>query len=69
MQMEQWSYPAAYDEGYFPARDSRYWFPVRETMPAGERDRGWRHRDSGRNGGRVDRRDGYGAVRRGRPGR
>ncbi len=23
----------------FPPRDSRYWFPVRETMPAGERER------------------------------
>jgi phenylacetate-CoA ligase len=39
MQMEQWSYPATYDENYFPPPDSRYWFPVRETMPAGERER------------------------------
>jgi len=39
MQMEQWSYPAAYDESYFPPPDSRCWFPVRETMPAGDRER------------------------------
>jgi phenylacetate-CoA ligase len=39
MQMEQWSYPATYDESYFPSPDSRYWFPVRETMPAGDRER------------------------------
>ena len=39
MQMEQWSYPATYDESYFPSSDSRYWFPVRETMPAGDRER------------------------------
>jgi len=37
--MEFWSFPPAYDESYFPARDSRYWFPRRETMPAGERER------------------------------
>jgi len=37
--MEQWNFPAAYDDSYFPAADSRYWFPVRETMPAGERER------------------------------
>src|SRR5512144_1181986 len=39
MQMEQRSYPAAYDENYRPAHDSRYWFPVRETMPSAERER------------------------------
>ncbi len=39
MSMEQWSFPPRYDEGYFPPRDSRYWFAVRETMPAGERER------------------------------
>jgi phenylacetate-CoA ligase len=39
MPMEQWSFPASYDDSYFPARDGRYWFPVRETMPAGERER------------------------------
>ena len=37
--MEYWSYPAAYDETYFPADTSRYWFPTRETMHAGERER------------------------------
>jgi phenylacetate-CoA ligase len=37
--MESWSFPPAYDENYLPARDSRYWFATRETMPAGERDR------------------------------
>lgn len=39
MQMEQWSFPAAYDDSHFPLHDSRYWFAVRETMPAGERER------------------------------
>ncbi|KAB2884012.1 MAG: phenylacetate--CoA ligase, partial [Pseudorhodoplanes sp.] len=37
--MEAWSFPPAYDETYFPPRDSRYWFPRRETMPAAERER------------------------------
>ena len=37
--MESWSFPPAYDETYFPPRDSRYWFSKRETMPAGERER------------------------------
>ena len=37
--MEQWSYPPRYDEAYLPPADSRYWFPLRETMPAAERDR------------------------------
>ena len=36
--MEFWSFPPAYDENYFPAPESRYWFERRETMPAGERD-------------------------------
>jgi phenylacetate-CoA ligase len=36
--MEQWTFPAAYDDSYLPPRDSRYWFPVRETMPATARD-------------------------------
>lgn len=39
MSMEQWAFPTRYDENYFPEADSRYWFPVRETMPTGERDR------------------------------
>jgi len=37
--MESWSWPARYDEAYRPPEDSRYWFPVRETMDAGARDR------------------------------
>ncbi|UCE32342.1 MAG: phenylacetate--CoA ligase family protein [Burkholderiales bacterium] len=37
--MESWSYPPAYDENYLPPADSRHWFPRRETMPAGERER------------------------------
>ncbi|MEE2716080.1 MAG: AMP-binding protein, partial [SAR324 cluster bacterium] len=37
--MEQWSFPANYDPRYFPEPDSRYWFPTRETLPAGERER------------------------------
>lgn len=36
--MEYWSFPAAYDASYLPPSDSRYWFPKRETMPAGERE-------------------------------
>jgi phenylacetate-CoA ligase len=37
--MESWSFPPAYDNSYFPSPDSRYWFPQRETMPAGEREK------------------------------
>ena len=37
--MESWSFPPVYDESYLPAREERYWFPRRETMPAGERER------------------------------
>ena len=36
--MEDWSFPPAYDEAYLPTRDSRYWFPARETMDAGARE-------------------------------
>ena len=36
--MEDWSFPPAYDDAYMPPADSRYWFPRRETMPAGDRD-------------------------------
>jgi phenylacetate-CoA ligase len=36
--MEQWTFPPRYDADYLPPRQSRYWFPRRETMPAGERD-------------------------------
>ncbi len=37
--MEFWSFPPAYDDGYFPDPESRYWFRRRETMPAAERER------------------------------
>ena len=37
--MEQWSFPPRYDPDYVPGASSRYWFPVRETMPAAERER------------------------------
>ncbi len=37
--MESWSFPPAYDEGYLPPADARHWFPGRETMAPGERDR------------------------------
>ncbi len=37
--MESWSFPPAYDDGYRPAAGSRCWFPVRETMDPGKRDR------------------------------
>ena len=30
--MEEWRFPAAYDQDYLPAPDSPYWFPHRETM-------------------------------------
>ena len=36
--MECWSFPPAYDPEYFPEPGARYWFPRRETMPAGERE-------------------------------
>ena len=39
MDMEEWSFPVAYDEHYLPPADSRYWFPRRETMPPVERER------------------------------
>jgi phenylacetate-CoA ligase len=37
--MECWSFPPAYDPDYFPDRNARYWFPRRETMPPGEREK------------------------------
>jgi phenylacetate-CoA ligase len=37
--MESWSFPPAYDESYLPPLDSRYWFPRRETMPPGDREK------------------------------
>ncbi|HSH41037.1 MAG TPA: AMP-binding protein [Arenicellales bacterium] len=36
--MESWQFPPDYDDDYFPAGSSRYWFPQRETMDPGERD-------------------------------
>ena len=38
MEMENWSFPPRYDNTYRPEPTSRYWFPVRETMPADDRD-------------------------------
>ena len=37
-QMEQWSFPPRFDDGYLPPPQSRYWFPVRETMPPAQRE-------------------------------
>jgi len=37
--MESWSFPPVYDPEYFPERSARYWFPRRETMPPGEREK------------------------------
>jgi phenylacetate-CoA ligase len=37
--MEQWSFPPRFDADYLPPADSRYWFPRRETMPAGDREK------------------------------
>ena len=37
--MEDWSFPTLYDEEYAPKAESRYWFPTRETMAPGDRDR------------------------------
>jgi phenylacetate-CoA ligase len=37
--MEEWSFPPRFDAHYLPPAGSRYWFPVRETMPAAERER------------------------------
>jgi phenylacetate-coenzyme A ligase PaaK-like adenylate-forming protein len=39
MEMESWEFPPRYDATYRPDAASRYWFPVRETMPAADRDR------------------------------
>ena len=36
--MEQWSWPPRYDESYVPAAGQQYWWAVRETMPAEERE-------------------------------
>jgi len=37
--MEAWSFPPRYDDNYSPAADSRYWFPQRETMATGDREK------------------------------
>src|SRR5690348_15729192 len=37
--MESWSWPPKYDESYRPPANSRYWFPVRETMAPGDREK------------------------------
>ncbi len=37
--MECWQFPPRYDASYQPASSSRYWFPVRETMAPGDRER------------------------------
>ena len=37
--MESWSYPPAYDNAYTPPAESRFWFPDRETMDPGLRER------------------------------
>jgi phenylacetate-CoA ligase len=37
--MECWEFPPRYDQSYRPEVSSRYWFPVRETMPAADRER------------------------------
>jgi len=39
MEMESWEFPPRYDATYRPDAASRYWFPVRETMAAADRDR------------------------------
>ncbi len=38
-EMECWSFPPRYDDGYLPDPTSRHWFPVRETMPAADREK------------------------------
>ncbi len=37
--MEEWSFPPRFDESYLPPPGARHWFPRRETMPAGDRER------------------------------
>ena len=37
--MESWSFPPKYDPTYLPQPSSRYWFPKRETMDPGEREK------------------------------
>jgi phenylacetate-CoA ligase len=37
--MEEWTFPPLYDEAYAPGEENRYWFPTRETMAPGDRER------------------------------
>ncbi len=37
--MEFWGFPPVYNPEYMPEHGSRFWFPVRETMNPGERER------------------------------
>jgi phenylacetate-coenzyme A ligase PaaK-like adenylate-forming protein len=37
--MEEWSFPPRFDADYAPPTGSRYWFPMRETMPPADRER------------------------------
>ncbi|MCZ6722219.1 MAG: phenylacetate--CoA ligase family protein [Alphaproteobacteria bacterium] len=37
--MEEWSFPPNYDPEYLPDPSERYWFPVRETMDPGAREK------------------------------
>ena len=39
VEMESWSWPPRYDDSYRPQASSRYWFPERETMPPGDREK------------------------------
>src|SRR5689334_10953243 len=39
VEMESWSWPPRYDDSYRPQSSSRYWFPRRETMPPGDREK------------------------------
>ena len=39
VEMESWSWPPRYDDSYRPPSVSRYWFPKRETMPPGDREK------------------------------
>ena len=36
--MEEWRWPPRYSRTYFPDTTQKYWFPIRETMPAGDRE-------------------------------
>src|SRR5919204_1517996 len=38
MAPEAWEWPPVYDESYRPEPGARHWFPVRETMPAADRE-------------------------------